>query len=247
MKKSLVFLILTLGWLGLSAQGYIYGPLDRTGYEKVSKGAFWSSRPWAKDIYEGKLVPGYKVEVLDQDHFVMFAIGENNPLDRNYIIFPEGEIIIEKNGVKFAAICGNKIKSIRPVSDYSSMVADTVDQKLDDAVVKTIILRDTVFIEKEAMKVIKPEEEFSDEVKVSSPTTTEQKTQKWLRRNWWVWPVGAVVLGTAGGFVFNKKGYYWYGYFPKPVPIEEGGPVGVPTHPADSGGPGGVDPFGGRR
>ncbi len=244
MKKSMFFLILALGWLGLSAQkSLVYGPLDRTGFEKVSRGAFWSTRPWAKEIYEGKkLIPGYKVEILDQDHFVMFAQGENNPLDKNYIVFPEGEIIIEKDGIKYAAICGNKISSVRPVSDYANMVADTIE--------KTIILRDTVFLEKEVLKVVQPSkaEAISDEEKISIPTT-DQPRQKWLKRNWWVWPVAAVLVGTASGFVLNKKGYYWFGYFPKPVPLDEGGPVGAPTHPADSGGPGGVDTFGsgGRR
>lgn len=239
MKKSLVFLILTLGWLGLSAQkSLVYGPLDRTGYEKVSKGAFWGIRPWAKEIYEGKkLIPGYKVEILDQDHFVMFAQGENNPLDKNYIVFPEGEIIIEKDGIKYAGICGNKISSVRPVSDYANMVADTIE--------KTIILRDTVFLEKEVLKVLPKENDVvSEQVKVSTPTS--EPSQKWLKRNWWVWPVAAAVLGTAGGFIFNKKNFYWYGYFPKPVPIDEGGPVGAPTHPADTGGPSGADSFGGR-
>lgn len=216
--KKMCFLLLILGWLGVNGQNLVYGPLNITGFEKITHGAMWSERPWAKTIFGGGEIPsGMTVDTLMEEHFVMFVQGENNPLDKNYIIFPIGEIIINKGGEKFAARCGNKILSIRPVSHYTKMFEGQVDGK--------IILRDTIKVEVHVsfdelivrhkmdtmviVHLIKNQIEQPLQVPAENIFTPD-KQKTWLGKNW-PYVVGGAVLAAGGaGFIFHGDGI-WYG------------------------------------
>lgn len=117
MKKFLLFLLvaLILGSQSIFGQEIDHEKVLTDGYQKVTKGAYWSKRPESKMVYEGETPDGVEVIILPSNHFVRFAKGEHNPLDINYIVFPAGEKIYKKGGNYFAAICGNKIETWRPV------------------------------------------------------------------------------------------------------------------------------------
>jgi|GEM_PF-5317936 len=104
-------------WVSIEAQQQVvYGTIQSDGYNKITKGAFWVSRPEAKIVYNGGYPDGVEVILLEEEYFVRFAKGENNPLDINYIVFPKGERVYKKNGEYFAAICGNKIIFLQPTN-----------------------------------------------------------------------------------------------------------------------------------
>lgn len=119
MKKIMCVLVLTLGWLVSSraqAQDVVYGTARADGYEKVTKGAFWSSRPEAKMVFEGSEPPGCTVYTLDKEYFVRFVEAEHNSEDKNYIVFPVGSRVYVKGGKYYSAKCGNEIEFIKPVN-----------------------------------------------------------------------------------------------------------------------------------
>jgi hypothetical protein len=81
----------------------------------ITKKAYWSKRPEAKEVYEGKTPAGVTVYEIDQDYLARFADGENNGLDKNYIIFPKGQRVYKKGNTVYAAICGNKLEYFKPL------------------------------------------------------------------------------------------------------------------------------------
>lgn len=112
-----------------SANGHlVYGKPRTDGYQKITKGAFWSTRPEAKLIYEGARPEGYTVVILNEDCFVRFIDGEHNTNDKNYIIFPKGEVVYSdnKSGQLYAASCGNKIELVRPADFVIEVEKETV-------------------------------------------------------------------------------------------------------------------------
>lgn len=120
----------------MAQEEVVYGTVRTDGYQKITKGAFWSKRPEAKIIYEGGNAPsGYAVYVLEKDYYVRFIDSEHNNLDRNYIVFPKGEKVYADNvsGSFYSAKCGNEIEFIRPV-DMVRIVE----------VEKEVIVRDTI-------------------------------------------------------------------------------------------------------
>lgn len=136
MRKLVFFLLLAaLGWSAINGQvspkEVIYGTVRTDGYQKITKGAFWATRPEAKMIYEGAHPEGYTVVVLDKDFFVRFVDGENNQFDKNYIVFPRGEIVYADNRTNqfYSAMCGNKIEYIRPVDLVEVKTNDVVQQQ----------------------------------------------------------------------------------------------------------------------
>ena len=117
MKKVFFVIILMICWVTTVAQQQvIYGTVQTDGYNKITKGAFWSSRPEARMVYNGDYPDGVEVVVLETDYFVRFAKGENNHLDINYIVFPKGERVYKKNGQYYSAKCGNRIDFIQPTN-----------------------------------------------------------------------------------------------------------------------------------
>lgn len=92
-----------------------FGAIMYDGYNYISRGAFWVQRPEAKEIYNGGSPEGTETIVLQKPHFGMFAKGEHNKLDGNYIVFPIGAIIYKKNGQYFSAECGNMLIFFKPV------------------------------------------------------------------------------------------------------------------------------------
>ena len=122
MKKFSLFCLLFAFAFGLECNGQtqrevVYGTVRTDGYQKITKGAFWRTRPEAKLIYQGSYPDGFKVITLESDYFVRFVDGESNQNDKNYIIFPQGEKVYEAtNGQLYSAKCGNRIEYIRPVN-----------------------------------------------------------------------------------------------------------------------------------
>jgi hypothetical protein len=211
MKKITFFVVLLMLGLQTFSQGVIYGTVKTDGYQKITRGAFWQKRPEAKRIYEGKTVPGFTVYVLESDYFVRFEENEHNSFDRNYIIFPKGEIVYtDPKGNFYAAICGNKIQFLQQVG-VVEIVEKTEEQEIgsfekistsNNNQNQTKTTEDNDFVPPltiyEAATMPIPEE-YGDEPTVSTPPT-------FLRRNW-PWIVGtavAVLSGTA--YLLLKKG-----------------------------------------
>ena len=167
--------------LGLQAVGQslskeiIYGTVMSDGYQKITKGAMWGTRPVAKSIYEGAHPQGYTVVILEKEYFVRFAENEHNNLDRNYIIFPKGSIVYsdDKTGQFYSALCGNRIVYIRPVELVRIM--------------KVSVKADTVYL-----PAPQPTEKKEIKLNLNIPTPKKRGEIK-------VWhiviPVGAIIAG----------------------------------------------------
>lgn len=117
--KKIIFLLAVLFCSQLSAQEkeVVYGTVRIDGYQKITKGAFWATRPEAKMVYNNQYLDGVEVKTLESDYFVRFIDSEHNNFDGNYIIFPKGERIYKKNGNWYAAICGNQIDYFQSVNN----------------------------------------------------------------------------------------------------------------------------------
>jgi hypothetical protein len=123
----------------------VYGTVRSDGYQKISKGAFWGVRPEAKLIYEGEHPDGYTVIVLEEDFFVRFVDGEHNQNDKNYIVFPKGEIVYTNNktGRFYSAKCGNEIEykgrvdftEILPEKQPEVIISQIQNQTTDQGIV----------------------------------------------------------------------------------------------------------------
>lgn len=196
----------------------VHGKPRTDGYQKINKGAFWLKRPEAKLIYEGARPEGYTIIVLNEDCFVRFVDGEHNQNDKNYIVFPKGEVVYsDQSGQLYAAICGNKIELVRP-TDF--VVEEKVIEEKEE-------IQQTQSSVASGGKVLDygGGDEFSKNDSPKPPPPFEVITKEirersrfyyWQKKNWWVYPVTGLVVGTATGFFFPKDGYYWYSLLPKP-------------------------------
>lgn len=131
MKKLFFFLLVALlGSQDLLGQNQevVYGTVRSDGFQKITKGAFWSKRPEAKEVYEGSYPSGVEIILLSSDYFVRFVDGEHNSKDLNYIVFPKGEKIYKvlSSGKYYAAICGNEIEFFQPVEKTRVVYKDSI-------------------------------------------------------------------------------------------------------------------------
>jgi hypothetical protein len=245
MKRILFLIFLVIGLISMAQESeVIYGNVRTDGYDYITKGALWSKRPEAKIIYEGGKVDGFINRRLKFEHYVRFIEGEHNKFDRNYIIFPKGSIVYENaNGEIFAAICGNKIEFIRPVTMVKIV---EIEKKVEVFKTDTMIhkhVSDTV-IHKHVFDTLSYYK-FQPPV---SPKTKGLRIENGKIRWWHIVVPTAVIAGSIlGGFMYlaNKKRDIII--TPNPIP---GGPSGTPTHgeeeapPVDNGGPTGTPTHG---
>lgn len=134
-----------------------FGEVKYDGFYNITKGAHWSDRPEAKEVYYGKIPSGVTaVYEIDQDYLARFATikGEHNNLDRNYIIFPKGQRVYKKNDTVYAAICGNKLEYFKPLVQIKFVNSPTqpkdsvaVNIIRKDSVITTITRKDSVITE----------------------------------------------------------------------------------------------------
>lgn len=127
MKKIIIFIIALFLGLETKAQNTIvYGTIDYEGFNSIQKGAFWDKRPEAKIIFEGGRPSGVEeIKILTSNTFIKFIKGEHNNFDRNYIIFPIGEIIYKKDGRWYSARCGNEIEYWKTVNEVKIKTDDS--------------------------------------------------------------------------------------------------------------------------
>jgi hypothetical protein len=174
-----------------STKEVIYGTVRTDGYSKITKGAYWLSRPESKMVYQGATPPGVTVYVLESEYFVRFVDGEFNQNDKNYIVFPKGEKVYVMNGQYYAAICGNRIEYIRPV---------------DMVTIKTI---DAEVVEKTVSKTeSKQSFSFPEDLGGSTVETKQVQKQAWsyetpapVRKKFFKRrgvKIGGVVIGVGG-------------------------------------------------
>ncbi len=265
MKKIAMILIglLIVSLQTVMAQDVSYGTVRTDGYNKISKGAFWSSRPESKMVYNGSFPPGVEVVTLEQDYFVRFV--ENNGKDNNYIVFPMGEKIYYKNSRCFAAICGNEIEFIKPVDNI-------VIQRVVDSVYVDVLRKDTVFVYKNIYVESQEQPRSSDVVVIINDGYQAPYYQPMSYPIYWQ-PMP--LCNTWGGGNYNSNvinnidnsSYYYnnqvtnttYNHHnPRPTP-DPGGPgganlntnvdgpggTGFNTNVGDPGGPGGTGNEGG--
>lgn len=120
------------------------GNVRTDGYEKITKGAFWSVRPEAKMISEGSIPPGCKVYVLSEEYFVRFIESEHNSEDKNYIVFPKGAKVYTKDGLWYAVNCANQIEYIRPVTQVKIIKTEPAPELEPKPKTPPVVIRDTV-------------------------------------------------------------------------------------------------------
>ena len=145
MKKIMLCLaFLMSGVCAFSQENHfqeIHGTVRSDGFQNITMGAFWSSRPKAKEVYEGLYPSGVEIILFNSDYFVRFANEEHNNKDLNYIVFPKGEKIYKDlwTGRYYAAVCGNEIEFFQPVAETkisgdqitSVHLVDTVNHRVD--------------------------------------------------------------------------------------------------------------------
>lgn len=164
MKKAIIILVALLiaGLQAVLGQEVNFGTVRTDGYQKITKGAFWSKRPEARMVHNGSFPPGVEVVVLEQDYFVRFKDGENNGRDNNYIVFPKGEKVYYKSGHCFAAICGNEIEFMKPVKSVEI-------QQVVDSIYVDPLLHDSIYVYKYIYFLEKEEQpRYSDVVVVTA-------------------------------------------------------------------------------
>lgn len=131
MKKIIVILIAVLSGLQLFAQQdeIGFGAARADAIYMVTKGAFWSSRPEAKEVYQKgySTVAGVTVYRLKKDYLGRFVKGENNRLDINYIIIPAGSLVYEKDGKYHLAMCGNEFEYLQPKEPEAKIIERIVE------------------------------------------------------------------------------------------------------------------------
>lgn len=221
MKKLVFFVFLFAFAFGLectaqySAKKVVYyGTVRDDGYYKITKGAFWATRPEAKTIFNGGEVPGFTKYVLDAPAFVRFIDEEHNQSDKNYIIFPAGEIVYSNNttGKFYSAKCGNEIEYLGKVG--------TIEIQTE----KTSIIEETKQSSTSSVGGGKVLDYGGGDVVNTpvNPTATGTakteiiRTRTWLGRKWpWF---AATAAGIGLGFIAHDSNHNWYLWFPKSSP-----------------------------
>ncbi len=96
------------------------GQIEFDGIKKVKRGAFWNSRPEAKEIFEKgystrKDVVVYKTTEV---YLARFKDDEHNSQDGNYLAIPIGFTFYTKGSDPFPydPECGNQFKYFKPIS-----------------------------------------------------------------------------------------------------------------------------------
>ncbi len=231
MKYFVIMIVTLLLGLNLNAQDeIIHGSVRYDGFQKVTKGYYWKTRPEARMVYEGSQPPGVQVFTLESDYYLRFIDSEHNNFDRNYIIVPKGEKVYTKNGKYYLAICGNEIEYLRPV-DQVKVVEVPVKVKPD-----TVYLapkKDTIYLQPERLGIPTEREQRNWEPEPEREVEQKVYTKPERRER------RPVILS------FSYNGGYggrYGGYVMPPVPPmpNNGGPVGVPGHGGNGGGPVGV-------
>ena len=229
MKKILFLIFLVIGLISMAQESeVVYGTVRTDGYNYITKGALWSKRPEAKIIYEGGKVDGFVNYRLKAEHYVRFIDGEHNKFDRNYIVFPKGEMVYENTqGEIFSAKCGNKIEFIRPVTMVKIV---EVEKKVEVFKTDTVIHKhvfDTI-VHKHVFDSIPAMKHYQFQPPITSPKG-KIRVENGQIRFWRIAiPVLAVVGGVTAGVLYsNRKN-------PLPVDPNPGNPAGVPTHNGDS-------------
>jgi len=208
MKKILLFLLvaLLLGSQSMFGQEIDHEKIITESFTKVIKGALWSKRPEAKEVYEGRTPPGVdEVITLETDYFVLFAAGEHNNLDINYIFFPKGQKIYKKNNDYFAAYCGNRIVSWRPI-EKEKIVEKIIEKEslsLADNNKKNTLVDYGGVVKTEKTPVVNPS------VLALGKTKKSKADRTWVGRNLaWLIPTAAVLVAGSGLLLVKalKKG-----------------------------------------
>jgi hypothetical protein len=132
-------------------QEIVYGTVKYDGCTKRTKGAYWSTRPEAKMVFEGSYPPGVEVYILECDYFIRYIDGEHNNLDRNYIVLPKGSKVYSKNGKYYDPYCGNCIEFMRPVDRVKIVETTTVVEKP-----VYVPVHDTVYVKPDVPPVPQP-------------------------------------------------------------------------------------------
>lgn len=126
MKNLILTILIGAFSLSLSAQEILYGNVEYDGFYNIKKGAYWNVRPEAKAVYLGNYPISVTVYQLTQDNFVRFAKDEHTSLTANYIVFPKGSKIYQKNGRYYAAKCGNEIIYFKPVNQVKIEIEEVI-------------------------------------------------------------------------------------------------------------------------
>lgn len=211
-KMFLLLLVALLGSQMIFSQDVIIGTVRTDGFQKITKGAFWSKRPESKMIYDGSYPPGFKVYTLESDYFVRFVDEEHNQNDKNYIVFPKGEkVYTNQNGQYFAAICGNKIEFLRPVdmvsiiekenfSPVAVRLSSPVPTPTSNPVSAQSAKRDTVYI---------VEREIQQDVSEQSERPERSEGNTYYINN--TTPYGYYGMGYYYGYYGGNYCYRYYG------------------------------------
>ncbi len=222
MRKLILFLSLTLGVLASSEaqnnqQEVIYGTVLADGYQKITKGAFWSKRPEAKTVYFGGFPDGVTVYVLTEDYFARFVKNEHNAFDINYIVIPKGERVYMKNERYYVAACGNQLEYFAPVERVQ-----IVEKPADKLIYKE---------KEEPLKYELPLQNVNFEKPITKIDLGLEKKDppKIKKKKWWIVALGVLAAAAIGFLLLKKK-------------TPSGGPGGAPPTLPESGGPGGVPP-----
>jgi len=154
MKNRITFLVVAL-LLGSQAQMVLgQSTLPETlpknynteeYYSLVEKGAFWGSRPEAKDVYEGKIPSGVS-QILNatEPFLVRYSEGEHTVKDKNFIIAPTGSRFYEVSDGWHDSYCGNRLSYCQPLSKMIvQKIVDTV--YIEKNTVTNTVVHDTVW------------------------------------------------------------------------------------------------------
>ena len=176
--------------LGSKAQNVIFGTVRYDGFNKITKGAFWASRPEAKRVYLGENPEGVEVIILDQDYFVRFVEAEHNNFDRNYIVFPKGQKLYKKNNKVYAAICGNEVEFYQPVENTKIVEKTTI---LNPATAAGNIFFDP------------PKREEKNTNPIFIPDPVKEGKKKSFKIGWVIIPAAAILTGTVTYLLLRGK------------------------------------------
>ncbi len=235
MKKLVFTIIMMVCWATIDAQQkqIVYGQIDQNGLDKVTKGAMWTKRPWAKMAYYGQKPQGVDTVTLMEPHFAQFVEGENNPLDINFIVLDKGTKICYKDSFPYLDYCGNRLKNLWPVNSVK-IVRDTIlkevikvvepEPVIIDIEVNNIINGDSVTERRDTIISSFPKKGSRVFLKINNEinflNTSDEVPKLPKKSNFWkiAGPIlGVAILAGAAYIVYNNSG----------------GPGGAPLSPPD--------------